>query len=62
MRELDFITEGQYLDAKSATVNFLPQNTGNAKALHFVQYVREYLEDTYGKEALLGGLKGNHHA
>ena len=57
MRELDFITEGQYLDAKSATVNFLPQNTGNAKALHFVQYVREYLEDTYGKEALLGGLK-----
>lgn len=57
MRELGFIDEKEYQEAVNVVVEFSPQNEGNAKALHFVMFVREYLEEKYGIEAVEGGLK-----
>ncbi len=57
MRDLGFINEKEYQEAVSAIVEFSPQNEGNAKALHFVMFIREYLEEKYGIEAVEGGLK-----
>ncbi|MDP3958291.1 MAG: transglycosylase domain-containing protein, partial [bacterium] len=57
MRELGFITAEEHAAAQGETVVFVPQYEGGAKALHFVMWVREYLAETYGEEALLSGLK-----
>lgn len=58
MEEQGYITADQYTQAKEEVVVFKPQSDSNGKALHFVDYIRSYLEDTYGKEALLAdGLK-----
>lgn len=58
MEEQGYITQDQYNQAKNEVVVFKPQSENNGKALHFVDYVRSYLEETYGKEALLAdGLK-----
>jgi len=52
------ITEEEYKAAKEEEVLFLPQERFAIKAPHFVFYVREYLEQKYGKEAVeSGGLK-----
>ena len=53
-----FITQDQYTQASTETVTFLPQENGKGKALHFVQYIEQYLENKYGQNAVLsGGLK-----
>ncbi|MBX4216215.1 penicillin-binding protein, partial [Candidatus Parcubacteria bacterium] len=57
MRTLGFITKDEYEKAQAEIVTFLPHTEGSSKALHFVMYVKEYLEETYGESALLSGLK-----
>jgi len=52
MRELDFITESQFEDAKSEDVVFQPQAISGIRAPHFVFYVREQLEQEYGRRTL----------
>jgi len=58
MFTLGFITEDEYNSALSEEVTFLPLNRLGIKAPHFVFYVREYLEQTYGTDIVEeGGLK-----
>jgi len=53
-----FITETEYQDALTEKVTFEQYGDTNIKAPHFVFYVREYLEEKYGKEAVYqSGLK-----
>ena len=53
MKELGFITAEQELAAKKEKVIFLSGgNDGSIKAPHFVMYVRDYLENKYGAEAV----------
>lgn len=58
MHELGFISETEMIEAQKTVVEFKPQKENYAKALHFVQYIREYLEKQYGKDTVEnGGLK-----
>lgn len=58
MFEQGYITEDQYTSAKSEQVTFRPREDGNGKALHFIEYIRAYLEQKYGGEVVAnGGLK-----
>lgn len=52
MNELGMITNEVYEQAQAEKVTFAPQQYVSIKAPHFVMYIREYLEDTYGSEAL----------
>jgi 1A family penicillin-binding protein len=52
MYEKNFITVKQKLDAEKDEVTFLPNNNLNIKAPHFVMYVKEWLEEKYGTEAV----------
>lgn len=58
MVELNFITTEEADKAKEEKVTFIPrEEKGGIKAPHFVEYVRAYLENKYGKEVLeTGGL------
>lgn len=55
MLKYGFIDEAKYDLAIEEKVEFLPQSDNNAKALHFVQYIREYLEEEYGQDAVENG-------
>lgn len=58
MLSLGFITEEEYEAAKIEQVVFLPEEETGIKAPHFVFYVREYLEQKYGEDAVIsGGLR-----
>lgn len=58
MKELGFITEEEMTSAKNEQVVFIPRETTGIKAPHFVMFIREYLEQKYGKDAVEGeGLK-----
>ncbi len=58
MKDLNFITEPEYNQAKDEIVNFIPQEAFGIKAPHFVFFIKQYLEEKYGKEAVEnGGLK-----
>ncbi len=58
MLEQGYITEPQYTAARAQDVLFRPREDGNGKALHFIQYIRAYLENKYGVEVVAnGGLK-----
>lgn len=58
MKKQGRITEEEYGAAKEEVVEFLPQGRFAIKAPHFVFYVREYLEEKYGKDVVeSGGLK-----
>ncbi len=49
----NFITPAEYEEARGAVVSFLPQRSaGTIRAPHFVFFIREYLEERYGKRAL----------
>jgi len=50
MKELGFITEEEYNNAKEEVVIFAPQVIGNIKAPHFVFFIKNYLEEKYGSE------------
>jgi len=56
MVELGFISEKEGETAKKEIVTFIPSaDTGGIKAPHFVEYVRSYLENKYGKEEIETG-------
>lgn len=58
MKNLDFITEEEYEEARQAEITFLQPRHSQNSALHFIQYVREYLEAKYGSDALINdGLR-----
>jgi len=55
MFEHGYITELERTAAKEAKVTFVPPRDRSIAAPHFVFYVRQYLEDKYGQDALLQG-------
>lgn len=58
MKRYGFISDTQYREALSEEVSFIPEEEGYAKSLHFVQYVRAQLEETYGVDMVQnGGLR-----
>ncbi len=58
MYELGYITEAEKNASQQETVSFERDESNSGKALHFVMYVREYLEEKYGQDAIQnGGLK-----
>lgn len=57
MHELNLITAAQEQSAKDEQVAFAAQSKGSIIAPHFVFYVLDYLEQTYGPQALAQGLK-----
>jgi len=58
MRELGFITESEYRQAREESVVFQPQRIAGIRAPHFAFYVREQLEREFGQQALdAGGWK-----
>ena len=52
MLENNFISQEEYEQALNEEVIFLPQEKYGIKAPHFVEFVRQYLIDKYGDEAL----------
>lgn len=57
MLELNFITKEEYDKAKEEKMVFVPQANIGIKAPHFVFFIKDYLEQKYGKEAVEKGLK-----
>jgi penicillin-binding protein 1C len=58
MKEQNMITVEEYESAKNEEVIFSPLSDSSGKALHFVDYIRAYLEEKYGENKLLvDGLK-----
>jgi 1A family penicillin-binding protein len=58
MFETGAITQEELDNALAEKVIFLTRDNSNGKAFHFVFYVREYLENKYGKDVVEnGGLK-----
>ncbi len=55
MLEHGYITQAQRDEALAAKVTFIPPRDVSIAAPHFVFYVRQYLEDKYGQEALNNG-------
>jgi len=53
MVDLGFITEEEMVSAKEEVVEFLPKPEVGIEAPHFVFWVREYLEKTYGEQAVV---------
>lgn len=47
-----FIDEEKYKQAKDEVVEFQPQAITGIRAPHFVMYIREYLAEKYGEDAL----------
>lgn len=52
MRDLGFITEEEYESARNEVVEFQSQSISGIRAPHFVFYVREQLEEEFGRRAL----------
>jgi 1A family penicillin-binding protein len=52
MRELGFITESEAKQAASEKVTFAPPEDTGIKAPHFVLWVKDYLAEKYGQDAL----------
>ena len=58
MFELNHINDNEYNLSKKEKVTFKSRDDNNGKALHFVFYIREYLESKYGRDMVeSGGLK-----
>lgn len=58
MRESTFISEEEYEQARRAVVAFKPNRETGILAPHFVMYIRQELEEKFGRERLeSGGLK-----
>ncbi len=58
MFDLGYITNDEYQKSVNEVVVFLPEQPTNIKAPHFVFFIKDYLENKYGAEALdVGGLK-----
>jgi penicillin-binding protein 1C len=58
MYELGYITEAEKNASQAEAVSFERDVSNSGKALHFVMYIREYLEQQYGVDVVQnGGLK-----
>lgn len=58
MYELGHITEEEKNASQAEVVTFIQNASNSGKALHFVMYIREYLEQQYGEDVVQnGGLK-----
>jgi membrane peptidoglycan carboxypeptidase len=57
MRTLGFIDEAVYASARDEVVTFAPAGQNAIIAPHFVFYILNQLEQTYGKQALIAGLR-----
>ncbi len=58
MFDLNFINEEEMNTAMAETVEFVPRGNETLKAPHFIFYVRDYLTEKYGEDAVeSGGLK-----
>lgn len=58
MFELGYITKDEKIFSQNETLIFSRDASNSGKALHFVMYVREYLEQKYGTDMVQnGGLK-----
>lgn len=58
MRDLNYISDEDYVTAKAEVVQFLPREKYGIKAPHFVEWVKEYLAQKYGEDvAANGGLQ-----
>lgn len=58
MKNLGYITEAQYTEAKAQEIKIIPGESRNIKAPHFVFYIQDYLIDTFGEDRVnQGGLK-----
>jgi len=57
MRALGFLDDAAYASAKTEEVLFAPAGQNAIIAPHFVFYILNQLEEKYGKNALIGGLK-----
>lgn len=57
MHTLGFITDNAYASAQHAQVAFAPSSHTSIIAPHFVFYILNHLEQTYGVNALVSGLK-----
>lgn len=58
MLENDLISENEYEAAKKEAVVFKDKPANHIKAAHFVEYIRQYLEATYGEKMVReDGLK-----
>lgn len=55
MKELGYISPEEYSQAVAETVQFKDETEAGIKAPHFVFYVREYLEQKYGVDAVENG-------
>lgn len=55
MLDLKFIDETAYENAKKEVVVFQPERPMNIAAPHFVFFIKDYLENKYGIDALDGG-------
>lgn len=53
MHDQGIITESEYSTARNETVEFKPRSDTASKAIHFVEYVRSYLEQKYGRDAVM---------
>ncbi len=56
MASLGMITKEEAAAAKATVVTFAPQRENSIIAPHFVFYIQQYLEETYGPSALTDGL------
>lgn len=58
MFELGYITKEQKRESQAEVVTFGKDSSNSGKAMHFVTYIRDYLEQKYGEEVVQnGGLK-----
>ena len=56
--DLGFITDAEFASAKAEKVTFKQQEAQGIKAPHFVFFIKDYLEQKYGADAVeSGGLK-----
>ncbi|MEI6810751.1 MAG: PBP1A family penicillin-binding protein [Candidatus Nomurabacteria bacterium] len=55
MQELGYITEIEKVAAQNEIVSFNTDVSNSGKALHFVMYIREYLEQKYGIDMVQNG-------
>jgi 1A family penicillin-binding protein len=55
MEELGMITPEEHEEALAEEVEFLPRSSNTLKAPHFVQYIREQLEERYGADIVTNG-------
>ncbi len=57
MRILGFISDTAYAAAQKDKISFAPAGQNNILAPHFVFYILSHLEEKYGTNALVSGLK-----